>query len=920
MDKPITHEIIVLVKDLLMPIAEKTRANASEFENFLKEEMFDDLHFMTDIDEYSEMACKYLEKVKECECLEIELSKKKDTFLNDVNARSKKPQVIPIRPRKPIRKVNQSVATPLMKIVASYSTIQKSRSYYRMLYEKTIRDGENLHKMKEKGDPCIFVGYSTTSKGYRVYTKRTILIVESIHLNFDEIKEMTPLFEKYFTAWNQSVSKPFVLFGNSTQQDTQPTVNVQPTTSLITPKTTVNTEENNTDQAADAQFQPYEFIKPFCTMVQEVSESSSDNVDTSMMTSNNVYFIASFIPYDDDGLMTQKYFLAYTQTEVQQFCDTLIQHMESVKKSIDERALNKREYDIRVNERQMQTKEGKVDTRKSLDVSLVVTKSRQQHTEKPEFNNEGEVDQNTKQCHDKCHLLAKLTDNKIMELSNQSFESENIWQHGQFLKATSNEAKVKKDIDDFETINIELEHSVAKLLTENEHLNKENEHLKKTYKDLYDSIKKKRVQTKDQNDSLIEQLNKKSIENVDLKAQIQEKVFANATLKNKLRKLKGTSVDTKFPKPSILGKPIQHPLRNQSVVRQPTVFKSERPKSLKLRFASQVDVKNDLNSSKNMPRFSSNDMVHNHYLEEAKKKTQERGRNSRPSAMPSAKFIRTTNGSKPKPRINNHKSRNWHASKTSCVTTKIAPISEHSTNSRSFSNFKHFVCSTCQKCVFNANHDVCVTKFLNKVNSCAKVPSHKTTNRIKPVEKISIAKKPERQIPTRHRFSIKKTTTVHEKTMTPRSGLTWKPKGRIFTYVGLRCSNEMERGLSQMPVIMGMSHVLRDDSRSFSSKALPRRVRVFTWQIPILRILVFLFTMSAKDSIAIQTCELSEEEFNEFLALYPIPPEYHVILPKSNQTIFDAPPGYVELYTHSFSLANLKLPLTEFFYKVLEYF
>ncbi|GKB68775.1 hypothetical protein Tco_0930187 [Tanacetum coccineum] len=65
--------------------------------------------------------------------------------------------------------------------------------------------------------------------------------------------------------------------------------------------------------------------------------------------------------------------------------------------------------------------------------------------------------------------------------------------------------------------------------------------------------------------------------------------------------------------------------------------------------------------------------------------------------------------------------------------------------------------------------------------------------------------------------------------------------------------------------------------------------------------------MSAKDSIAIQTCELSEEEFNDFL-------------PKSNQTVFDAPPGYVRLYTHSFSLANLRLPLTEFFCEVLEYF
>nr|GEW86538.1 retrovirus-related Pol polyprotein from transposon TNT 1-94 [Tanacetum cinerariifolium] len=38
---------------------------------------------------------------------------------------------------------------------------------------------------------CILVGYSTQSKGYRVYNKRTKLIVESIHLRFDEIKAMS---------------------------------------------------------------------------------------------------------------------------------------------------------------------------------------------------------------------------------------------------------------------------------------------------------------------------------------------------------------------------------------------------------------------------------------------------------------------------------------------------------------------------------------------------------------------------------------------------------------------------------------------------------------------------------------------------------------------------------------------------------
>ncbi|GKF77447.1 hypothetical protein Tco_0229917 [Tanacetum coccineum] len=57
-----------------------------------------------------------------------------------------------------------------------------------------------------------------------------------------------------------------------------------------------------------------------------------------------------------------------------------------------------------------------------------------------------------------------------------------------------------------------------------------------------------------------------------------------------------------------------------------------------------------------------------------------------------------------------------------------------------------------------------------------------------PVEKSSASKKPERQIPTGHRFSNKKTTTVPEKTMNPRSCLRWKPTGRIFSNVHLRYS------------------------------------------------------------------------------------------------------------------------------------
>ncbi|GKF71877.1 hypothetical protein Tco_0207991, partial [Tanacetum coccineum] len=51
-------------------------------------------------------------------------------------------------------------------------------------------DGKNFDKMKEKGDACIFVGYSTQSRAYRTFNKRTRIIVETIHVNFDELPQM----------------------------------------------------------------------------------------------------------------------------------------------------------------------------------------------------------------------------------------------------------------------------------------------------------------------------------------------------------------------------------------------------------------------------------------------------------------------------------------------------------------------------------------------------------------------------------------------------------------------------------------------------------------------------------------------------------------------------------------------------------
>nr|GEX90261.1 integrase, catalytic region, zinc finger, CCHC-type, peptidase aspartic, catalytic [Tanacetum cinerariifolium] len=60
-------------------------------------------------------------------------------MLNYVNARTKKPNVVPISTRKPKGHTKKSVATPHKKKVASKTINQKPRCYFRMLYEKTSK-------------------------------------------------------------------------------------------------------------------------------------------------------------------------------------------------------------------------------------------------------------------------------------------------------------------------------------------------------------------------------------------------------------------------------------------------------------------------------------------------------------------------------------------------------------------------------------------------------------------------------------------------------------------------------------------------------------------------------------------------------------------------------------------------------------
>nr|GFB31927.1 pyruvate, phosphate dikinase regulatory protein, chloroplastic [Tanacetum cinerariifolium] len=94
--------------------------------------------------------------------------------------------------------------------------------------------------------------------------------------------------------------------------------------------------------------------------------------------------------------------------------------------------------------------------------------------------------------------------------------------------ADDKERKVESKVEEIETQNLELDHRVTKLTAE-------NNHLKQTYKQLFDSIKSSRVQSKEQCDDLINKVNLKSVEVADLNESLQEKFLVITALKEQLK-------------------------------------------------------------------------------------------------------------------------------------------------------------------------------------------------------------------------------------------------------------------------------------------------------------------------------------------------------------------------------------------------
>ncbi|GJS62829.1 retrovirus-related pol polyprotein from transposon TNT 1-94 [Tanacetum coccineum] len=209
----------------------------------------------------------------------------------------------------------------------------------------------------------------------------------------------------------------------------------------------------------------------------------------------------------------------------------------------------------------------------------------------------------------------------------------------------------------------------------------------------------------------------------DLKAQLQDKNIAICELKKLIDKCKGKSVETKFDKPSVVRQPNAQRIPKPSVLGKPAPFSD----SLERKKISKKKSVPKTNESEDMYRIDTRT------TQTRAPQLPQTSRNTNPRVSTSTGVIHRTNVSRPQLRSTQMKDKvvpntsqvkfkktevEYHprissiSNQTKCVTACNDNLNSRTSN----------VNATCGKCVFNSNHDACVSKYLNDVNARTKKP------------------------------------------------------------------------------------------------------------------------------------------------------------------------------------------------------
>ncbi|GJS80090.1 hypothetical protein Tco_0729971 [Tanacetum coccineum] len=234
----------------------------------------------------------------------------------------------------------------------------------------------------------------------------------------------------------------------------------------------------------------------------------------------------------------------------------------------------------------------------------------------------------------------------------------------------------------------------------------------------------------------------------DLKAQMQDKNIAISELKKLIEKCKGKSVETQFDKPSVVRQPNAQRIPKPSVLGKPTPF-SNSPEMRSFQTKQSVNKTNVSDglfnqvTLQNLPQNRKQAEIHSnvlkpgmHRIATSTKQNREpqlphASRNTNPHVSKSTGVTHPTSVSRPQlksyqvkdkvvPNISQVKFtkkevEDHHRISSISKKTKSVTVCNNTTNSRT-SNV-NAVCAECGKCVFNSNHDACVSRYLNE-SSC----------------------------------------------------------------------------------------------------------------------------------------------------------------------------------------------------------
>ncbi|GJR79510.1 retrovirus-related pol polyprotein from transposon TNT 1-94 [Tanacetum coccineum] len=275
------------------------------------------------------------------------------------------------------------------------------------------------------------------------------------------------------------------------------------------------------------------------------------------------------------------------------------------------------------------------------------------------------------------------------------------------------------------------------------------------------------------------------VEIQDLKAQMQDKNMAISELKKLVEKCKGKSVDTKFDKPSVVRQPNAQRIPKPSVLGKPAPFSDslERKYFAKKKSVPKTNESEGLSKPvtlQNLPKTAMQAVRNTNVIKPgmyriASSTTQTRApqlnqtfRNTNPRASTSTGVAHKTNVSRPQPRSNQLKDKvvpyTSHAKlkkteveeqpRISSISNKTKSVTACNDSLNSRTSNANAVCATCGKCVFNSNHDACVSKFLNDVNARTKKPNVVPISTRKPKSQAN------KSVATPHKKTVASESTI----------------------------------------------------------------------------------------------------------------------------------------------------------------